>query len=340
MAGAALARGAVARAAGTTAAETFPDGATLLVAGPAGGNTDDWAKLLAPPLGAALPGSPAIRTTESGGADGVTGANQFDARVSPDGSTALLLPGAAPLAWLVGDPRVHFDVTRWVPVFAALGSAVLVGRPDLLAAAPRTRLRIAASSPTGAELAALLGLHLLGIETVPVFGLAQHGPAEDALARGHVDAVFLSGRDVPRRAAALPRARALFSMGALNEIGAPARDPQFPAIPNLEELCIQLRGRPPTGALYHAWRATAEAAQMDAGMVLPLLTPASVVALWRRAGTQAVSTPALQSAGTDIAVRPLAAPMALVSVAAVAADASALLELRRWLALRLNWRPS
>lgn len=338
VAGAAIAGGTAARAASAVVA--FPDGATLLVAGPSGSNTDGWARLLAPPLSAALPGNPTLRTTESGGVDGVTGANQFDARVSPDGATALLLPGSAPLAWLVGDPRVHFDVTRWVPVVAVLGSGVLVGRRDLLAAAPRARLRIAASTPAGPELAALLALYLLGIETAPVFGLPQGGPAENALARGRVDAVFLCGRDVPARAQALRPAQPLFSTGTMDDLGAPVRDPQFPMVPTLEELCIRLRGRPPVGALYSAWRATAEAAQLDAGMVLPLLTPATIVALWRRAGAQAVSAPSLQTAGTQIAVRPVAAPAALVSIAAVATNSSALLELRRWLAVRFNWRPS
>ena len=47
---------------------------------------------------------------EIGSADGVTGANQFEARGAPDGQTVLLVPGQAAVAWMVGDPRAQFDV--------------------------------------------------------------------------------------------------------------------------------------------------------------------------------------------------------------------------------------
>ncbi len=96
-------------------ATPFADGATLLVAGPESGATDRWAALLGPALGRGLPPGTQVHTEAVGGPDGVTGANQFEARTTPDGTTALLLPGSAALAWLVGDPRARFDAAHWMP---------------------------------------------------------------------------------------------------------------------------------------------------------------------------------------------------------------------------------
>ena len=77
---------------------------------------------------AGFPGRPQIMTQPVGGLDGVTGANRLDALVVPDGKTAAILPGAALIAWLTGDSRVHFDPTRWVPLMAGANSGVLVVR--------------------------------------------------------------------------------------------------------------------------------------------------------------------------------------------------------------------
>ncbi|HEX5328095.1 MAG TPA: hypothetical protein VFW75_15620, partial [Acetobacteraceae bacterium] len=105
----------------------FPDGAELLIAGPDGGLLDRWCRVLAPALGRSLPAGTAVRLVREGGADGVTGANQFEVRALHDGSCALLTPGEAAIAWLVGDPRAQFDVGGWVPVLAGTAPSLLVG---------------------------------------------------------------------------------------------------------------------------------------------------------------------------------------------------------------------
>ena len=76
------------------------------------------------------------------------------------------------------------------------------------------------------------------------------------------------------------------------------------------------------------------------GLVLPQLTPASMVALWRRAGTDAVGTLGVQATAANVGVRPLAGLVAAASTAALAASAPALTDLRRWLASRFDWRPA
>jgi hypothetical protein len=320
-------------------APAFPDGATILVAGPDGGPTDAWTRVIVPALAQALPPETRINKTAAGGLDGVTGANQFDARGTPDGQTVLLVPGLAALAWLVGDPRAQFDAGHWVPVLAGVTPGVMVSRLGPPGFGPSGKPRIAASSPVGPELPALLGVDLLGGLAVPVFGLSEPDQTSTALQRGEVDAVFVHGHKVPERVAALAAAggQPVFSLGARDAAGALVRDPLFPDLPNLAEMRAGFGGAPLSGPLYDAWCATATASQLDFGLVLPQLTPASMVALWRRAGTQVAAAPEMQAATAARSVRPLGSPSATASIAA---DATALLALRRWLSMRFDWHPA
>ncbi len=319
----------------------FPDGATMLVAGPQNGATNWWAEWLAPLIAHGLGPTGRIRRETVGGADGVTAANQFDARIAADGTTAMLMPGEAGLAWLVGDPRAQFDAAHWVPALAGIGSGVVVAR---LAGGPvpGMRLRIGAAMPEGPDLAALLGLELCGIEIVPVFGLTGPDAAANALTQNAVDAAFVHGRKIGAQVAIVGRAGAtpMATLGSLDATGEPARDPQFPAVPDVPELAARLRGVAPSGPLYDAWRAVAAATQLDVGLVLPQLTPAAMVAAWRRACGEAVASPELQAKVAPLGLRAVSSPAATECTSAIAADGTALLELRRWLATRLNWRPT
>ncbi len=328
---AALLRSGQARAA---AAAPFA-AATLLVGGPGGGGVDAWADWLAPALGPALFPGVSLRKDVVGGVDGVTAANQFEAWAIPDGSTAALLPGAAALAWLSGDPRARFDAARWLPAMAATTPCLVASRLTLsqVTAAP---LRLAAAAPAGKEWPAMLALDLLGVPWQPVWGLPD--PAE-ALKSRQVDAVCLTGRHVPDTAAILAAAGAapLFSFGALDDAGAPQRAADFPDVPAATEL---LANRSVNEHLLAGWHAAASAAGLNMALVLPQLTPAAMVAQWRRACAQASGSTLVQTQAAADGLRPIPAPAASAYTAAVLADTAALLELRRWLALRLDYRPA
>ena len=315
-----------------------PDGTTLLVAGPDGGLIDIWAEWLEPTLRRVLAPETGLRRDIVGGADGVTAANQFEARTVPDGGTALLLPGSAAMAWLVGDPRAQFDAARWVPVLAGVTSSLIASRISagrILGGAP---LRLAAASATGPDLPAMLALDLLGANWQPVFGLNE-AAAQVALAQGSVDAVCLHGRRVLDMSYALRAAGAppIFTFGVLDETGQPQRDPAFVDVPDAAELMpfrVAMDER-----LRAAWRATIAAGQLEVALVLPQLTPAAMVALWRRACAQAVGSAPVQAQTVSVGVRALPVPWATTSTAAVTADGPSLLALRHWLATRLEYRP-
>ena len=318
-----------ARAAGRDAT-ILPANPAILVAGPPGGATDLWADA----LGRAL-APVALRRNPVGGADGVTGANQFEARTAPDGGTALLAPGTAAMAWLVGDSRAQFDAGRWVPVLAGVGPGVLVSR---IAAPFGGTLRMAVSSVAGADLAGLLGLDLLGSVVEPVPGLTG-ADAQEALLNGQVDAMFVHGRGSANTVAALALQGipALFTVGTPDDSGQPVRDPVFPNLPTLPELMATRNIG--AGRLYPAWRATAAAATLEVALVLPREAPAATVALWRRACAQAAATPELQSAAAAQDAHPVAAAAATATTGAALPEADTLLELRRWLGQRHGWRP-
>ena len=320
-------------AAALLGAAPVTDGLTLLVGGPDGGLLDHWADWLEPGLRRVLAPETGLRRDRVGGNDGVTAANQFEARIPPDGATALLLPGSAAMAWLVGDPRARFDAARWVPTLAAVTPSLVSSRISaarILAGAP---LRLAASDPAGLDLPAMLALDLLGANWRPVFGLTE-AAGQVALAQGGVDAVCLHGRRVLDASYALRAAGAppVFSFGMVDEL----RDPALIDVPDAAEL---LPAAPVDESLRLAWRATIAAGQLEAALVLPQLTPAAMVALWRRACAQAVGLAPVQAQTVMAGVRALPAPAATASIAAVTADASALLALRHWMATRLEYRP-
>ncbi len=327
---------AAALGAAAPAASPLADGASLLVAGPGGGVVDRWADWLAMPLGRALSLPVAMRKDIVGGPDGVTAANQFEALTAPDGRTALLLPGTAAMAWLVGDPRAQFDLARWVPTLAGITPGLVVSRLPTARAVGGAKLRVAASHAAGPELPALLALDLLGADWTPVFGLSE-AAAVEALVQGRVDALCLRGRRVMEEARSLAAAgvQPLFSFGILDEFGQRQRDPAFPGVPTASEL-LASRGKP---GLRTAWSAMAAASDLDVALVLPHLTPASMVALWRHATAQVMGPGGVAAQATALGVRPLLAPAATANMGALLADQAAQLELRRWLSSRLDYQP-
>ena len=205
-----------------------------------------------------------------GGPDGVTAANRFATAGAPDGRTLLVLPGLAALARMIGDPRARFDAAGWLPVCAAQGSAVVVGREALPAVGAAPRFGLAGPDMPGA--AALLGCDLLGLAASPVLGLPGHCGRRRRWPRACVEAALLTGTDLPARIAAIG-ARPWFTLEP-----AGMRDPLLPEVPSLFDLPLGGGAELRAAAL-----AAAGCARLQAALVLPALTPANLVAAWRSA---------------------------------------------------------
>ncbi|MFC7472862.1 hypothetical protein ACFQS7_00740 [Dankookia sp. GCM10030260] len=303
-----------------TAAAMLPAVATLLVPGPEDGAFARFAGRLAASLGRGATSAISLRNTVLGGPDGVTAANRFATEGAPDGRTLLVLPGLAALARMVGDPRARFDATGWLPVCAAQGSAVVVGREALPAAGAAPRFGLVAPDMPGA--AALLGCDLLGLAASPVLGPPR---AEAALGQGVVEAVLLTGTDLPARVAALG-ARPWFTLEP-----AGMRDPLLPEVPSMFDL-----GLGGTPELRAAAAAAAGCVRLRAALVLPALTPANLVAAWRSAAQRWLEEEA--KLGWAPGVRPLPGAGSAPMLAALSPAPAAALAYREWLLRRLNWR--
>jgi hypothetical protein len=326
-------------AAGGAAAERspipVPEASTLLVPGPADGPHARWAARAAAGLGRGLPTAVALHPAPLGGPDGVTAANRFAASAAPDGRALLLLAGAAAQARLAGEARAKYEPGQWLPLCGIAASAAVVGRPA--GPARRGPLRVASPAPEAPETAALLALELLGRSAEPVFGPGG-AAALQALAQGEVDAVLLGGP------ALVPAARAVgavpwFALGAPGGDG--GRDPALADVPVLAELATTRGATPPE--LASAWRAAA-AATRSCVVVLPALTPADMVALWRHAaarwveeegqGAAAVAANAEGAAGSRL----LSPAEAMQELATLCPRPEATLAYREWLLRRFNWR--
>jgi hypothetical protein len=315
-------------------ASAFPGAPTILVAGPPGGPIDHWAALIAEPLGKRLLQSAAVARENVGGPDGVTAANQFQARTPPDGATAMLMPGATAMSWLVGDPRVRFDAGRWAPLWGGEVSAIVASRSALVRGRP---VRVAVQNIVGPELAALLALDLMGIPVVPIAVAPTNLMPFD---QSDIDLVLLRGptlkQDVPRLLAR--RWRLSFGLGMVDTDGQVARDPAFPQVPTAYEL-IEPSKTNQAADLLAALRSVAAAAALDLALVLPLLTPAAAVAWWRQGCSSLASVPDIQAEARRSLVRPIEAGLMAANVARITAEPSVLLALRRWLGERHHWHP-
>ncbi|WP_342628950.1 hypothetical protein AAC691_03405 [Nguyenibacter vanlangensis] len=341
-----------ARAAGTlrNIAEIVPAGGviadpSLLVAGGAESEAGKWGGVLSDALARGL-GQPApLPRHLTSGQDGVTGANLFDTQTVPDGTTALLVPGAALTAALAGDPRAHFDFGRWVPLMMSLLSPVVVGRVELhrtLRDLVRDRpVRVAVSAAnSGIALATLLAMNVFGLRPVPVPGFGSRNDALAALADGRVDVVQLSDPMPPRDQAALFDALAgggavpLFTLSDAVPVAAGGH-----AVPTMAARFAQERGRAPSGLLYEAWKVVAAAASLDVALVLPMLTPPAQVAGWRHAVSMAQESGAVAALTAGNGRKLVAGPDCGPRLRDMTGEISAVLTLRRWLAVHTpEWR--
>jgi hypothetical protein len=301
-----------------------PEAATLVCPGPEDGGIARFAARAANGLARGLVQASALRVSITGGPDGITAANRFAASTSADGRLLLLLPGLAGHALLVGDSRARFEPRHWPALAASLLPAVVAGRGALSGTAP---LRLALSGPGAPEAGALLALDLLGRRTVPVF-LPAGVTAEAALRAGAADTVVLTGGRVTAGAAEL----GLQPWFAFD--GAPGtREPGAAEVPAFGELLAD-PARPEMAA---ALRAAGAALRLRGALVLPALTSADSVALWRGAARRwTEEEPETAEAG----IRPVGPEEAALTLATLCPPPQVALAYREWLLRRLNWQAS
>jgi len=304
------------------AGATPPEAATLLVPGPDDGPLALWAQRIGAALGRHLPHAAALRVQVLGAADGLVAANRFATSAAPDGRSLLAAAPVALHARMLGDNRVRFDPSGWLPVCGAAMPVLLAGRTR--PPRPGVALRLGLAGPDAPEAAALMALDGLGFSVTPVFGITA-ALAEAALAQGAVDAAVLAGPGLGARLAAIGAQPWL-----LAEPVPGLRDGMPAEVPMLAEAL-----GPERAAITGACRPGFAVVGTRALVVLPPLTPADILAGWRQAG-QRWSEEEARIPGD--AARPLDAMDGAALLAALCPRPEAARLYREWLARRLSWR--
>lgn len=304
------------------AATGIPEAATLLVPGPEGGPAAEFGARAAQGLARGLVQAAALRVSTLGGPDGITAANRFAASTAPDGRMLLMLTGQAAQALLVGDSRARYEPRHWPAIAGSLVPVLVAGRGALTGTQP---LRLALPAPGAAEAGALLALDLIGRGATPVFlppGLGPHA----AVSAGIADVVVLAGPDAMARAAAL---------GLVPWFGFdgehPGRDPALAEVASFGELLSDRAQRD----LVAASRAAGAALRVRGLLVLPALTSADAVALWRGAARNWVEETREPDEATT---RRVGGEEAADVLATLCPPAEVSTAYRDWLRRRLNWQ--
>ncbi|MCZ8149832.1 MAG: hypothetical protein O9325_18520 [Roseomonas sp.] len=304
------------------AATGVPEAATLLVPGPEGGPAAEFGARAAQGLARGLVQATALRVSILGGPDGITAANRFAASTAPDGRMLLMLTGQAAQALLVGDSRARYEPRHWPAIAGSLVPVLVAGRGALTGTQP---IRLALPAPSAAEAGALLALHLIGRGATPVFLPPGLGP-DAAVSAGIADVVVLAGPDAMARAAAL---------GLVPWFGFdgehPGRDAALAEVASFGELLSDRAQRD----LVAASRAAGAALRVRGLLVLPALTSADAVALWRGAARNWVE----ETREPDEAItRRVGGEEAADVLATLCPPAEASTAYRDWLRRRLNWQ--
>ena len=265
----------------TAAAQQYPSrNVTIIVPYPAGGPTDETARMIAQSLSAQLKQSFVVEDVGGGGA--IIGSEKV-ARAAPDGHTLLVhnLQIAANVSLYENLP---FDTVKaFAPVMLInRNPLVLVGRKtlepstlrDLVVLMKRQTLKAAIPGyGTTGHLATSLFAQEAGVslDQIPYRGAA---PAVTDLLSGQIDLFFATPQSVVQQVAT----------GALKAYGVTSRE-KLPEFPTADSFPITFG--PKLDVMY--WQA----------MFAPAGTPDSVIATLNKALQNAVSDPALVKIWTD-----------------------------------------
>jgi tripartite-type tricarboxylate transporter receptor subunit TctC len=280
-----------------------------------GGGTDSLTRFLQPYFEKHLPGNPKILVINKPGAGGIVGGNYFQNRAKKDGSWLMAVSISTVMNYVLGDPRVKFDILKWEPVVLLPRSAVIYARKELglkglspkelvakLRSYPTDALIMGGKTPTSTDINYRTAFSLLGIELKNVWGMKGNGPMALAFERGEFTLMYdnalsyLNNRKHFRESGI---AVELFTWGApdgngkwKDANGKWLRDPTWPKLPTYMEVYEQATGKKFAGP---EARATLKLTYIGVGAnkayLLQTGTPKSIVDTWRNAVKTAFADP-------------------------------------------------
>ncbi len=220
-----------------------------------GGGGDTWARFNAPFFQRHIPGNPSIVVSNIPGGGSIKGANLFAERVKPDGLMILGTSGTTQMPFLLEDPRVRYDYSKYRPIMAYPTGGIVYVSPDLVSeslakrkvasveeqlyksvdiirflVANQVPLKYGSQGPTSLDLVTMFSFDLLGLDVQAVFGFRGRGAGRLAFERGEVKIDYQTSSAYLKNSIPLVEngeAIPLFSFGALSEDGKLIRDESF-----------------------------------------------------------------------------------------------------------------
>jgi hypothetical protein len=246
--------------------DPFYDGRSIEVIVPvsAGGGTDAQGRLVATKLQECLEGGPSVQVVNREGGGGIVGGNEFALQREHNGEHLIMMGPSTLLPWILGDSAVEYDLAEMVPLWASPMPHVASFAPstgvqtveDL--ANPDEQIVFGGTSPTGADLPAMVGLEAVGIldSMKVIFGYEGGSALAAAFDAGEVNMnrrpsgtfmrldadAYKSGEKV-----------VVYTHGMPDGDGNLVRDPLFPDEPHLGEVYETLNGATPSGEAWDAY---------------------------------------------------------------------------------------
>ena len=228
------------------------------------GGSARWANFFAPLLSQALPGNPTVVVKYRPGAGSTKGANWFQKQKVKDGTVIFGTSGSTHFPYLLGDPRVKYEIRDWIPVMASGtgGVAYINAKDGARFDGSANQLQggdqiFGSQGATRLDLIPLLAFKMLGMNVEPVFGIKSRGDGRLMFERGEAtidyqtSAAYLSSsQPLVDQGLAVP----MMSWGSVDDDGNIIRDPTFPEMATFKEVCEKTEGCDTGSDAFEAWK--------------------------------------------------------------------------------------
>jgi tripartite-type tricarboxylate transporter receptor subunit TctC len=269
-----------------------------------GGGSDVWARLYSPFLQKYLPGNPIIVVKNMPGGGSIIGGNYFHTRVRPNGLTVFGSSGSTSFPYLLENPKVKYDFSKYQIIFATPVGGVCYINPDLGVKSVKDLkdlkkpLQYASQGATSLDIIPLLAFEMMGLNVKAVFGYKGRGSGRVAFEQGEVNidyqttpAYIKNVRPLIQQGKAVP----LMSWGVLDANGNIVRDPVAPDVPSMPEAYKMLFGKKPSGPAFNAWKTFFIAGfGVQKAVWLPEKTSKDIVETYRKAAAKVIADPEFQ----------------------------------------------
>ncbi|OOY17302.1 tricarboxylate transporter [Thioclava sp. DLFJ4-1] len=229
------------------------------------GGSAKWANFFAPLLAQELPGKPTVIVKFMPGAGSTKGANWFQEQRYEDGTLLFGTSGSTQFPYLLGDPRVRYEYSDWIPVMASGTGGVAYLNPEAGKKFDGSANNLkdlnfiyGSQGATRLDLVPLLAWRMLGMNVEPVFGIKGRGDGRLMFERGEATidyqttTGYLGGSlSMVEAGKAVP----MMTWGALDENNNIVRDPTFPDLPTFKEVCEATDGCETSGEAWDSWKA-------------------------------------------------------------------------------------